>query len=91
MVIPKESSRIHGALKEFHSSPIGGHSRYLRTYKLLYENIYFEGLKRDLQDVVYRCEIFQKNKSQTLSLVVLLQPLFIPHDIWEDVNMEFII
>jgi len=77
-------------LKEFHSSPIGGHSGYLRTYKRLSENIYWEGMKRDVQDFVARCEICQKNKSQTLSPAELLQPLPIPHHMWDDVSMDFI-
>ncbi|KAH0773802.1 hypothetical protein KY290_010939 [Solanum tuberosum] len=84
LVLPKGSSRIPGLLNEFHSSPIGGHSGYLRTYKRLFENIYWEGMKRDVQDFVARCEIYQKNKSQTLSPVGLLQPLPIPHHVWED-------
>ncbi|XP_009626152.1 uncharacterized protein [Nicotiana tomentosiformis] len=36
LVLPKGSPRIPGLLKEFHSSPIGGHSGYLRTYKRLF-------------------------------------------------------
>lgn len=47
-------------------------------------------MKRDVQDFVARCEICQKNKSQTLSPTGLLQPLPIPHHVWEDVSMDFI-
>jgi len=90
LVLPKGSSQIPGLLKEFHSSPIGGHSGYLRTYKRLSENIYWEGMNRDVQDFVARCEICQKNKSQTLSPAELLQPLPIPHHMWDDVSMDFI-
>lgn len=86
----KGSSRIHKLLEEFHFSPIGGHSGYIYTYKRLSENIYWEGMKRDVQDFVARCDICQKNKSQTLSPAGLLQPLPIPHHVWEDISMDFI-
>lgn len=42
LVLPKGSYQIPGLLKEFHSSPIEGHSGYLHTYKRLSENIYWK-------------------------------------------------
>lgn len=34
-MLPRNSTRVPLLLKEFHDSPVGGHSGYLRTYKRL--------------------------------------------------------
>lgn len=40
MALPRKSTRIPKLLEEFHSSLLGGHSRYLRTYKRLAEHVH---------------------------------------------------
>ncbi|XP_054783927.1 uncharacterized protein LOC129290886 [Prosopis cineraria] len=40
LVLPKESTRIPLLLKEYHDSPMGGHSGYLRTYKRLSNELF---------------------------------------------------
>lgn len=78
-------------IAEFHSSPIGGHSGYLRTYKRLASIVYWEGLKRDVQEFVSKCDVCQRNKYQAMSPAGLLQPLPVPQHVWEDVTMDFIV
>ncbi|XP_028775121.1 uncharacterized protein LOC114732011 [Neltuma alba] len=42
LVLPKKSTKIPLLLKEYHDSPVGGHSGYLRTYKRLSSVVYWE-------------------------------------------------
>ena len=91
LVLPKTSSLIPMLLQEFHASPIGGHSGYLRTYKRLAGLFYWKGIRRDVQKFVAACDVCQRNKSLALSPAGLLQPLPIPNAVWEDISMDFIL
>lgn len=48
LVLPKGSTRIPHLIQEFHSLPLGGHYGYVRTYKRLATNLYWEGIKNDV-------------------------------------------
>ena len=66
-------------LKEFHDSKMAGHSGVLRTFKRLAQQyFYWSSMYRSVQKYFTQCEVCQKNKTETLSLVGLLQPLPIP-------------
>lgn len=45
LVILINSSIIAKLLEEFHSTPSGGHSRFLLTYCRLTVNVYYKGMK----------------------------------------------
>ena len=77
-------------LEEIHNSTIGGHYGFFRTYKRISAIIYWEGMRKDIQQYVATCEVFQINKYQTLSPAGLLQPLPIPTQVWADISMDFI-
>lgn len=77
-------------LKEFHSSPIGGHSGFLRTYKRLASVLYWQGMKKDVKRFVEECPVCQQNKTLALSPTGLRQPLPNPQRVWEDISMDFI-
>ena len=81
LVLPKGSSKIPKLLKEFHDSATGGHSRFFRTYKRISAIIYWEGMRKDIQQYVATCEVYQLNKYQTLSPAGLLKPLPIPYQV----------
>jgi hypothetical protein len=49
-------------LKEMHESPVGGHGGMTRTYKRLRHFINWEGMKRDVEEYIQKCEKCQKNK-----------------------------
>ena len=48
-------------------------------------------LKSDIQNFVAECLVFQQNKVETIKTPVLLQPLSIPIQHWEEISMDFII
>lgn len=47
-------------------------------------------MRKDIQQYVATCDVFQLNKFQTLSPGGLLQPLSIPTHVWIDISMDFI-
>jgi hypothetical protein len=90
LFIPTSSSFKKLLLEEFHDSPIGGHSGVEKTYGRLRENVYWNGMKKDVADFVQRCLICQQTKPPNHLPYGLLQPLPIPTGIWEDISLDFI-
>lgn len=90
LVLPKDSPRIPQLIAEFHNTPMGGHSGYLRTYKRMSTVLYWEGMKRQIQEYVAKCSTCQKNKYEARSPTGLLQPLPIAKQVWEDISLDFI-
>jgi hypothetical protein len=75
---------------ELHTSPIGGHSGFLKTYHRIKKYFFWEGIKADVQNFVAKCVVCQQNKGETIKTLGLLQPLAIPSQHWEEVSMDFI-
>ena len=90
LVVPKNSPRIPLILQEFHDTAMGGHSGFFRTYKRVSGLLWWEGMKKSIQQYVQQCEVCNRNKHQTLSPARLLQPLPVPTQVWEDLSMDFI-
>lgn len=47
-------------------------------------------MRTQIHDYITACSVCQKNKAATSSPVGLLQPLPIPHQVWDDIAMDFI-
>jgi transposase InsO family protein len=90
LVIGAKSTLIPKLLKEFHETPIGGHSGFLRTYRHVAENLYWVGMQKTIGDYVRACDICQRHKYETTTPGGLLQPLPIPNAVWEDISIDFI-
>ena len=73
-----------------HTSPLGGHSEFLKTYHGLKKDFLWDGLKFDIQNFVAECFVCEQNKVETIKSPGLLQPLSIPSQQWEEVSMDFI-
>jgi hypothetical protein len=76
---------------ELHTSLVGGHLGFLKTYHRVKKYFYWDGLKTDVQRFVEECLSCQQNKVETINTLGLLQPLSIPSQCWEEVSMDFII
>jgi hypothetical protein len=87
----KNSQLKQKVLLELHTSPVGGHSRFLKTYHRVKKEFFWDGLKTDVQRFVAECLVCQQNKVETIKTPGLLQPLSIPSQCWEEVSMDFII
>ncbi|RDY05431.1 Tf2-11, partial [Mucuna pruriens] len=78
-VLSAQSTRITTIPTEFHSSPWGGHSGIMRTYKRIAVVFYWKHLSKDIEKFV-----------QALKPAGLLHPLPIPVQVWEEVSMDFL-
>ncbi|MCH90660.1 hypothetical protein A2U01_0011582, partial [Trifolium medium] len=77
-------------LEEFHSTPMGGHYGFLRTYRRLADTIYWVGMQKHVRDFVRACDTCQRQKYVATTPGGLLHPLPIPNQIWEDLSLYFI-
>jgi hypothetical protein len=86
----KNSQLKQKVLLELHTSPVGGHSGFLKTYHRVKKDFFWDGLKTNVQIFVAECVVCQKNKVETIKTPSILQPLSIPSQRWEKVSMDFI-
>jgi hypothetical protein len=86
----KDSQLKKKVLLELHTSPVGGHSGFLKTYHRVKKDFFWDGLKTNVQRFVEECVFCQQNKVETIKTPGLLQPLSIPSQRWEEVSMDFI-
>jgi hypothetical protein len=91
LYIPTQSRFKHMLLEEFHSSTIGGHSGIHKTLGRLRENVYWEGMHKDVNEFVKNCLVCQETKIPPHLPYGLLQPLPLPTAVWEDISLDFII
>jgi hypothetical protein len=86
----KNSQIKQKVLLELHTSLVGGHSGFLKTYHRVKKDFFWDGLKTDVQRFVAKCLVCQQDKVETIKTPDLLQPLAIPSQRWEEVSMDFI-
>jgi hypothetical protein len=86
----KNSQFKQKVLLELHTSLVGGHSGFLKTYHRVKKEFFWDGLKTDVKRFVAECLVCQQNKVETIKTPGLLQPLAIPSQRWEEVSMDFI-
>jgi hypothetical protein len=91
LYIPTHSRFKHMLLEEFHASTIGGHSGIHKTLGRLRENVYWEGMNKDVNEFVKNCLVCQQTKIPAHLPYGLLQPLPVPSAVWEDISLDFII
>ncbi|KAF7112285.1 hypothetical protein RHSIM_RhsimUnG0245400 [Rhododendron simsii] len=77
-------------MQEIHATPLGGHSGTERTYKRAKRSFYWQGMRREIFAFVANCDTCQRNKTETVALPGLLQPLPIPERAWDDISMDFV-
>ena len=53
-------------------------------------NLFWKGMKQEIQHMVAECDTFQHHKGETTLLLDLLEPFPIPTRIWMYISMDFI-
>jgi hypothetical protein len=74
----KNSQLKKNVLLELHTSSVGGHSIFLKTYHRVKKEFFWDGLKADVQRFVAECLVYQQNKVEKIKTLGLLHPLSIP-------------
>jgi hypothetical protein len=63
--------------------------------KPMTDSIFFlfiwNGMKHDVHIFMVECDVFQRNKGETIKYPSTLQPHPIPLTIWRDISMDFIV
>eukprot|EP00253_Pinus_taeda_P024182 PITA_24182 len=77
-------------LRASHDSPLAGHRGFTKTYKAIRERFSWKGLKEDVLQHVWECDVCQRNKGEMNHPARLLQPLPILEGKWECISMDFI-
>ncbi|KAL0374148.1 UNVERIFIED_CONTAM: Transposon Ty3-I Gag-Pol polyprotein [Sesamum radiatum] len=90
LYIPEQTGLRTLLLSEFHCSAVGGHSGTSATFNRLASSFYWPKMKSDVKAFVRCCLPCQHNKYSTDRPIGLLQPLPVPHQVWEDLSMDFI-
>ncbi|KAL0537221.1 hypothetical protein IC582_026196 [Cucumis melo] len=85
LVLSKTSKLIPTMLHTFHDSMVGGHSGFLRTYKRLASELYWPGMKKDVQEYCEECVVCQRNKTVALS-----PDWKTPQQVWSYISMDFV-
>jgi hypothetical protein len=76
----KNSQLKQKVLLELHTSPVGGHSGFLKTYHRVKKDFFWDGLKIDVQRFVAECLVCQQNKVETIKTPGILET-FIGHNL----------
>lgn len=77
-------------LKWLHDSAIGGHSGRDASLHRIKSWFYCPKMNTEVQNYVRNCSVCQQNKYDLAAKPGLLQPLPIPHGVWESVSLDFI-
>ena len=67
-----------------------GHEGVQKTLHRLHADFYIPGDRARVRDWVRSCVRCQRNKTETLRPVGMLQPLEVPTQVWADISMDFI-
>ncbi|KAJ0668240.1 putative nucleotidyltransferase, Ribonuclease H [Helianthus annuus] len=90
ILLSPSSSLILKVLNHCHSSPEGGHFGFHKTLARVKQSFWWSGLKLRVKQFLQSCHTCQRFKSESMRPAGLLQPLPIPHQIWEDISMDFV-
>ena len=90
LFIPTNSVVKQQLLQEFHDSLLGGHGGYQKTLARLSAQFFWKNIASTVREYIRACYICQQAKYSNQPFVDLLQPLPIPNQIWQDIDMDFI-
>jgi hypothetical protein len=85
--LPDESSLWPQVLEHAHTM---GHEGSEKTLHRICAAFYSPSAHRRVREFVHGCSVCQRNKTEHLHPVGLLQPLPGPDQVWSDISMDFI-
>ena len=90
LCIPRDKDLQNILMKDFHSSPVGGHMGFTRVYEQMRKLYYWPRMKDDINKFIRRCDSCQRNKHSNRPMSGYLTPLQIPKRPWSSVSFDFI-
>lgn len=90
IVISKTLVFIPQLLREYHDSPVGGHSGDIKTYLMMATYWFWTRMRKDIATYVQKCLVCQQHKTSTQQPAVLLQALLILSQVWDHITLDFI-
>ncbi|GJU82173.1 transposon Tf2-1 polyprotein [Tanacetum coccineum] len=90
LLIGRDPHLIQEILREFHCTPVGGHSGVRKTMARVNQTFTWPTMKEDVTEFIKGCYICQGHKAVTTKPARLLQPLPPPKAIWEEITMDFV-
>jgi hypothetical protein len=87
LYIPPTSPLLAEILNVVHGD---GHEGIQRTLHRLRRDFHFPNMKQAVQEMVNRCAVCQRYKSQHLHPAGLLLPLPVPQGVWTDIALDFV-
>lgn len=78
IVIPPQSQLVGKLLKEYHDSPVGGHSGEFKTYKRVALEWFWPGMRKDIAKHIRECQTCQQQKQSTLKPAGVYNPYQFP-------------
>ena len=76
---------------ELHATSTARQSRFTKTYDRVKRSFLGDGMKKDVQNFVAKCDVCQCNKGETIKSRGTLQIFPIPPSIWRDTSMDLIV
>jgi hypothetical protein len=77
-------------VSSLHSSAIGGHSSITATYHRVKRIFYWLNMKKNVENFVTECPVYQRARVEHCQYRGLLAPLPIPQLAWTFISMDFI-
>nr|XP_051206440.1 uncharacterized protein LOC127321439 [Lolium perenne] len=88
--LPSDSAVQEQLIREFHASPMGGHSGIPVTLRRLKQLFVWKGMATSVHQFVKSCYVCQQAKADRSKYSGLLQPLPVPNSAFQVVSMDFI-
>lgn len=86
---PDEEEKLE-ILREFHDSPMGGHQGMNRTHDRIKRYYSWNGMKKDIEDYIRRCESCQKNKITQNKTKMPLMITTTPEVVFEKCSLDVV-
>ena len=71
----KNSQIKQKIILEWHTSPLRGHLRFLKTYHRVKKYFFWDGLKFDIQKFLKECLVCRQNKVEKINTPGIIKPL----------------
>jgi hypothetical protein len=85
--VPVASQLVSSVIKLAHSV---GHEGIQKTLQCLRQHFLVDHDRHLVEDFVRACVVCQRNKTDSLHLAGLLQPLEVPSSVWSNIAMDFV-